>query len=143
MPVRAPAAVGQLYLPVERDLRKSRFRHLGERPGLEVLPAKWKFRRLQADKTDLSAVCKNKRVAEYKHSIERIVEHLALQRREFERNQGRLFCFGFIKHFWKQNYVRAYTRGLGIFELPEYLAWPDWEQWEPLTKWLRSVRSQP
>lgn len=42
-----------------------------------------------------------------------------------------------------QNYVRAYTRGLGIFELPEYLAWPDWEQWEPLTKWLWSVRSQP
>ena len=42
-----------------------------------------------------------------------------------------------------QNYVRAYTRGLGIYELPEYLAWPDWEQWEPLTKWLRSVRSQP
>ena len=42
-----------------------------------------------------------------------------------------------------QNYVRAYTRGLGIFDLPEYLAWPDWEQWEPLTKWLRSVRSQP
>ncbi|MDH4108504.1 MAG: ParA family protein [Gammaproteobacteria bacterium] len=42
-----------------------------------------------------------------------------------------------------QNYVRAYTRGLGVSELPEYLAWPDWEQWEPLTKWLRSVRSQP
>ena len=42
-----------------------------------------------------------------------------------------------------QNYIRAYTRGLGIFKLPEYLAWPDWEQWEPLTKWLRSVRSQP
>ena len=42
-----------------------------------------------------------------------------------------------------QNYVRAYTRGLGIFELPEYLAWPDWEDWTPLTSWLRSVRSQP
>jgi chromosome partitioning protein len=42
-----------------------------------------------------------------------------------------------------QNYVRAYTRGLGIFELPEYLAWPDWEEWKPLTAWLRSVRSQP
>lgn len=42
-----------------------------------------------------------------------------------------------------QNYVRAYTRGLGIFELPEYLAWPDWEQWEPLAKWLKSARSQP
>ncbi len=42
-----------------------------------------------------------------------------------------------------QNYVRSYTRGLGIFELPEYLAWPDWDEWEPLTAWLRSVRSQP
>jgi chromosome partitioning protein len=42
-----------------------------------------------------------------------------------------------------QNYVRAYTRGLSIFELPEYLAWPDWAEWEPLTAWLRSKRSQP
>jgi len=42
-----------------------------------------------------------------------------------------------------QNYVRAYTRGIGIFELPEYLAWPDWNDWEPLTAWLRSKRSQP
>jgi chromosome partitioning protein len=42
-----------------------------------------------------------------------------------------------------QNYVRAYTRGLGIFELPEYLAWPDWDEWEPLIAWLRSKRSQP
>ena len=42
-----------------------------------------------------------------------------------------------------QNYVRAYTRGLGIFELPEYLAWPDWEQWDPLIKWVDSKRSQP
>lgn len=42
-----------------------------------------------------------------------------------------------------QNYVRAYTRGLGIFELPEYLAWPDWEQWKPLISWLNSKRSQP
>jgi len=42
-----------------------------------------------------------------------------------------------------QNYVRAYTRGIGVFELPEYLAWPDWSEWEPLTAWLRSVRSQP
>lgn len=42
-----------------------------------------------------------------------------------------------------QNYVRAYTRGLGVHELPEYLAWPDWEQWEPLISWVESKRSQP
>lgn len=42
-----------------------------------------------------------------------------------------------------QNYIRAYSRGLGVFELPEYLAWPDWQQWEPLTEWLSSRRSRP
>ena len=42
-----------------------------------------------------------------------------------------------------QNYIRAYTRGLGIYELPEYLAWPDWEQWDPLIEWIDSKRSQP
>ena len=42
-----------------------------------------------------------------------------------------------------QNYIRAYTRGLGIFELPEYLAWPDWDEWGPLIEWLESKRSQP
>jgi chromosome partitioning protein len=42
-----------------------------------------------------------------------------------------------------QNYIRAYTRGLGIFELPEYLAWPDWEQWDPIIEWLDSRRSRP
>jgi chromosome partitioning protein len=42
-----------------------------------------------------------------------------------------------------QNYIRAYTRGLGIFELPEYLAWPDWEQWDPLIEWVDSKKSQP
>ena len=42
-----------------------------------------------------------------------------------------------------QNYIRAYQRGLGIHELPPYLAWPDWEQWDPLIEWLGSRRSQP
>ncbi len=42
-----------------------------------------------------------------------------------------------------QNYVRAYTRGLSIFDLPEYLAWPDWEQWDPVVEWLDSKRSKP
>lgn len=42
-----------------------------------------------------------------------------------------------------QNYIRAYTRGLGVFELPEYLAWPDWETWDPLIEWIESRRSRP
>jgi chromosome partitioning protein len=41
------------------------------------------------------------------------------------------------------NYLRAYQRGMGIFELPQYLAAPDWEQWTPITKWLGSKKSQP
>lgn len=42
-----------------------------------------------------------------------------------------------------QNYIRAYQRGIGIHELPPYLAWPDWEQWEPIIEWLQSRRSRP
>jgi len=42
-----------------------------------------------------------------------------------------------------QNYIRAYTRGLGIHELPPYLAWPDLQEWGPLTDWLESRRSRP
>lgn len=41
------------------------------------------------------------------------------------------------------NYLRAFQRGMGIFELPEYLAGPDREQWKPITKWLDSKKSQP
>lgn len=42
-----------------------------------------------------------------------------------------------------QNYIRAYQRGLGVFELPQYLAWPDWDQWRPIVDWLNSPASQP
>jgi len=41
-----------------------------------------------------------------------------------------------------QNYIRAYTRGLGVNELPEYLAWPDQQQWEPLMEWLGTKASK-
>ena len=41
------------------------------------------------------------------------------------------------------NYLRAFQRGIGIFELPEYLAKTDWDQWAPITKWLGSKKSQP
>jgi chromosome partitioning protein len=41
-----------------------------------------------------------------------------------------------------QNYIRAYQRGLGIHELPPYLAWPDWDQWDPILEWLDSRRSR-
>jgi chromosome partitioning protein len=42
-----------------------------------------------------------------------------------------------------QNYIRAYTRGLGIHELPDYLSWPDQEEWGPLTDWLGSRAARP
>lgn len=42
-----------------------------------------------------------------------------------------------------QNYIRAYTRGLGIHELPDYLSWPDQEEWGPLIDWLNARGSRP
>jgi len=40
------------------------------------------------------------------------------------------------------NYVRAFERGLAVADLPPYLAWQDWEEWEPVVAWLRSKRSR-
>ena len=42
-----------------------------------------------------------------------------------------------------QNYIRAEERGIGIFEMPPSQVYQDLESWQPLTKWLRSKRSQP
>lgn len=40
------------------------------------------------------------------------------------------------------NYVRAFERGLSVSDLPPYLAWQDWEEWETIMKWVRSRRSR-
>lgn len=42
-----------------------------------------------------------------------------------------------------QNYNRASQRGIGIMEMPPYLADRDHEQWKPLLQWLNSKRSMP
>jgi len=42
-----------------------------------------------------------------------------------------------------QNYIRAEERGVGIFEMAPSQVYQDLEDWESLTKWLRSKRSQP
>ncbi len=41
------------------------------------------------------------------------------------------------------NYVRAAEKGLGVADLPRYLAERDWQQWKPLMRWVESKRSQP
>jgi chromosome partitioning protein len=43
----------------------------------------------------------------------------------------------------RQNYIRAEERGIGIFEMAPSQVYQDLEDWKPLTKWLRSKRSQP
>jgi chromosome partitioning protein len=40
-----------------------------------------------------------------------------------------------------QNYIRAEQRGVGVFEMAHFQVQQDLEDWEPLTKWLRSKRS--
>jgi chromosome partitioning protein len=40
------------------------------------------------------------------------------------------------------NYVRAFERGLSVSDMPPYLAWQDWEEWETIMSWIRSKRSR-
>ena len=71
------------------------------------------------------------------------VREVTLIAQELDEYLGKLKMPYVSKLREAQDSVRAYTRGLGIHELPEYLAWPDWEQWKPLVSWLNSKRSQP
>ncbi len=40
------------------------------------------------------------------------------------------------------NYVRAFEKGLAVADLPPYLAFHDWEEWETVLAWIRSKKSQ-
>ena len=42
-----------------------------------------------------------------------------------------------------QNYIKASEKGLSIFEFAPAKTTYDREQWQPLVKWLNSVRSMP
>lgn len=42
-----------------------------------------------------------------------------------------------------QNYIHAEERGIGIFEMAPSQVYQDLEDWQSLTKWLRSKRSMP
>jgi chromosome partitioning protein len=41
------------------------------------------------------------------------------------------------------NYIRAMENGIGIFEMAPYATQADLNQWKPITKWIKSKRSQP
>jgi capsular polysaccharide export protein len=43
--------------------------------------------------------------------IERVIEHLALQRAAFEKNRGTIYCVGF--QLWKRAYIRRFLRSPG------------------------------
>jgi chromosome partitioning protein len=42
-----------------------------------------------------------------------------------------------------QNYVRAFDRGIGVWEMAPYMSYQDWQQWDPIIEWLDSARSRP
>ncbi len=63
------------------------------------------------------------------HSLERFLRHLKIPVVATLRDT--------------QNYIKAAERGIGIFEMAPSQVYTDLEQWEPLTRWLRSKRSLP
>ena len=42
-----------------------------------------------------------------------------------------------------QNYVRAFDRGIGVWEMAPNMSYQDREQWDPIIEWLDSARSRP
>ncbi|MBA2543353.1 MAG: capsular polysaccharide biosynthesis protein [Deltaproteobacteria bacterium] len=83
------------------DAAKAAFARRGVKRTKEQLVAAAYFRYARYVDPDTGEPCE----------LERVIEHLELQRAMFANNTGKIFCFGF--RFWKQSYVRAYLRSPG------------------------------
>lgn len=71
------------------------------------------------------------------------VKEFTLVYRELSLFLGRLKVPFVARLRETQNYNKAGGRGLGIMDMPPYLAAKDHEQWDGLLRWLRSKRSMP
>jgi chromosome partitioning protein len=111
--------------------------------GLRVLPSSIDMKACSHFMTELLEIGKVSRKQARLAVVANRVREYTLIYEELDQYLGKLKVpyLGCLRE--AQNYVRAYARGMGVLELPEYLAWPDRQQWEPINAWLDSKRSQP
>jgi chromosome partitioning protein len=144
--LRAPRNTDYLIIDVPAAIRGKELAALVRRAQtlvIPVMPSAFDMRACAHFIRDLFLVNKISR-KEVKLAVvaNRVKEHTLVYRslEEFLN----LIKIPFVTHLRDtQNYIRAAERGVGVFEMANYMVEQDLEQWVPLLRWLNSKRSLP
>jgi len=144
-PLRTPAGVDTLILDTPAGLHGTELGHILRRAETVLIPvlpspvdmrAAWRF---------LNALTELKPVKERQTVIGLIANRVRPQTLIYRELTGFLddFRFPVVGQLRdSMNYVRAFETGKAVSDLPPYLAWKDWEEWEAVLKWIRSGKSR-
>ncbi len=142
---RLPRSADVLILDAPAGVNGSDLNQLASRVETIIVPVLPSPIDMQATKRFLEALYKTPAVAKKKAKVGLVANRvrdntlISAQLDEFIDAQKAPYVTWLRE---AQNYVRAYIRGLGVHELPEYRAWAEWQQWEPLITWLESRQSR-
>lgn len=139
-PVRAPAGTDFLILDTHAALAGNELGAIVRRSDIILIPLLPSPVDMRAAQRFLGHLFKLKPVADKKVKVGLIANRVKSYTIIFRELKGFLedYRAPFVAQFRaSMNYVRAAERGLGVADLPPYLAWQDWEEWEALLKWLR------
>lgn len=138
--VRAPAGTDFLILDTQAGLSGGDLGNVVRRSGVLLVPLLPSPVDMRAAQRFLGHLFKLKPVADKQVKVGLIANRVKAHTIIFRELTGFLedYRAPFVAQFRaSMNYVRAAERGLGVADLPPYLAWQDWEEWETLLKWLR------
>jgi chromosome partitioning protein len=144
-PLRAPAGIDTLILDTPAGLHGTELGHILRRAETVLIPvlpspvdmrAAWRF---------LNGLLELKPVRERQTVVGLIANRVRPQTLIYRELTGFLDDFripvvGQLRD--SMNYVRAFESGKAVADLPPYLAWKDWEEWEPILAWIRSRKSR-
>jgi len=144
-PLKAPADVDTLILDTPAGLHGTELGHILRRSETVLVPvlpspvdmrAAWRF---------LNGLLELKPVKERQTVVGLIANRVRPQTLIYRELTGFLddFRFPVVGQLRdSMNYVRAAETGRSVADLPPYLAWKDWEEWETILKWIRSRKSR-
>lgn len=144
-PLRAPTGIDTLILDTPAGIHGTELGHVLRRAETVLIPvlpspvdmrAAWRF---------LSHLLELKPVQERQTVVgliaNRVRPHTIIYRELTGfLNDFRIPVVGQLRD--SMNYVRAFEKGLAVSDLPPYLAWQDWEEWEAVLNWIRSRKSR-
>jgi len=144
-PVRAPAGTDFLILDSPAGIHGPELGNLVRRSQTVLIPLLPSFIDMNAAHRFLGHLFSLKPIAEGEAGVGLISNRVKPHTIVYRELKGFLGGYsapviGRLRD--SMNYVRAFEAGLSVNDFPAYLAEPDWDEWEVVTKWVTSPKSR-